>query len=1727
LEIADNVTKRPFYSNSKTMNISNRSNSSGSTQALLKPIAEAACLATKDFISTLHQLRADIPDLPLKLLQRRLERIGGAAELALQQQQQQEHNKPEQECLQPSSAGSGVPVPTADSSSSFDPMEDQEEAEPCKHSHAQRHHLHRQQQQQQMHSHQEAEQQQGSVSCGPGAMDYQPISGKLSDFNVWMLSKGLRAPQAVLAAIEQVQETEEEPAAAGRLFGHQQQVSSGTAGVPCGAVAEQLAWLVVLHSARELRWRLSEWAEKLVEFSGLQLPKQHPSRLQPGQQQQQTDFMACSGASADAEADGTGELEGNGIAWWQQAGKCELNCFKRKLLDLLSHLDSNEQCCQLAGVEECFVEHREMYQSWWTEKVFECIPQLLTLPCRREQDQEECAAAATAAAGAAKAAAGACAVADYDASVRWRGCWLSSVGAIVWKGSGLLVLLVLSLRLLDFGIMAVAQQLSAMAVVVKWGFQTAALAGDGRGGLWAGPGWAMSTQARHFFANRKLQRYLYHLCAAEIFHARWSSMLEKEFVQVTVQEESGLGLGACSRSALIAYRDDLLEHMLAMGDMKEDPVYIAVKHWQLQEPSAAAESGLVASAKAAVSVKEWEPSTDQVFLEAYAKAEALLEQEIRQTFGVLLRYLPAVEGQLVQSCISEQVGGTERLSNVRVGPKGPQAAQGAQPRQQKAPAQKGREQNASRPHAGAHALGADTSSKSSAMGVFSGDLGGGPNIHSCAASMSESKSTSSHLTLSNGSCKDSSSSSFEAISTSSSAGSSCISAISNGLLAAANTGARIAAERLGLSWGLGPTHDLAVHTLNHLALHLVRTAMLVCEAEAKADLKAGQDGVEGAWEGKSVWQEVVERQGSNVVAKCLAVGAADIVSKGAVLGPVDNQPALQALQALSEEVQGAAAAELGAKSLRRLEPRVAALAKQLQGLHKAGRCSLAQQLLSWTSQLGRQGARLYAGELQDMDAFIKYVVSSLGLLGYPGFLDCEELHSAARLGVQLCPELVMLAADLASAVSSSARRSAATSSLLSPPPVAASPVEVAAAGAVAPGEATPSEQVSGVAAASSADSAMSRASTAAELSTAVTQPCFCCSHGSAEQAHGSSASNQPVASPRQGEHSCHVEGMYTAADIDRIVEQHGFLKVAPGEYVRLMGAPPQSVQQQQSPTQQEQQPDEVLMTPSAFAPPPTPPIHSPPGTADLPPTVFRECKASLAPDPAAAAAAAEAGMLEQPLLKVDLMPTIFQETPGTPEKGVGSTRTAKSQGTCAAPVSSAAALAKGLLGLWKAAETLPAKVNAVKALTKQFATAEQHYRVFEELFEQSRPQKPRSVGHKQQKVTVAPQWLEEQRKCAEEYIFAGNAVDLARWGLRQELAGLAFARQQIRQALDSRCAAAHPPSSKLWDVESDLYIHRSKSSSSSRREEKQWQWLEGNTAVLVDCRGAAGSGSCMECTSSEGGVFQCAGVACNVVPGPLGAAIPELLLQGLVAKEPSQLPDRIRRAAAEDKYEVDTDSAYFEPEYDQIMQEEVQLGVQQQQACMFAAVQLLLRAGLLAATWSGPALTSTPEHSSRSHNSTGPTSKSSCCCLVDSAAPLRGEASASLCTQLKQSSSSIASGVLKGPCSATCVESSSSSSGLHNAPGSASLQSRLAMASHKGEFLQQEQQEIPRVSGFKEVLLGILKWSAEDQLQVQAGQVELAVYLSGSVRCNQYVAKINLKRFLYCADCMLFAQESH
>jgi hypothetical protein len=38
-------------------------------------VAEAACLATKDFISTLHQLRADIPDLPLKLLQRRLERI--------------------------------------------------------------------------------------------------------------------------------------------------------------------------------------------------------------------------------------------------------------------------------------------------------------------------------------------------------------------------------------------------------------------------------------------------------------------------------------------------------------------------------------------------------------------------------------------------------------------------------------------------------------------------------------------------------------------------------------------------------------------------------------------------------------------------------------------------------------------------------------------------------------------------------------------------------------------------------------------------------------------------------------------------------------------------------------------------------------------------------------------------------------------------------------------------------------------------------------------------------------------------------------------------------------------------------------------------------------------------------------------------------------------------------------------------------------------------------------------------------------------------------------------------------------------------------------------------------------------------------------------------------------------------------------------------------------------
>ena len=43
-------------------------------------VAHVARLATKDFVSTLHKLKADVPCLPLKLLQRRLwhevERMG-------------------------------------------------------------------------------------------------------------------------------------------------------------------------------------------------------------------------------------------------------------------------------------------------------------------------------------------------------------------------------------------------------------------------------------------------------------------------------------------------------------------------------------------------------------------------------------------------------------------------------------------------------------------------------------------------------------------------------------------------------------------------------------------------------------------------------------------------------------------------------------------------------------------------------------------------------------------------------------------------------------------------------------------------------------------------------------------------------------------------------------------------------------------------------------------------------------------------------------------------------------------------------------------------------------------------------------------------------------------------------------------------------------------------------------------------------------------------------------------------------------------------------------------------------------------------------------------------------------------------------------------------------------------------------------------------------------------
>ena len=89
-----------------------------------------------------------------------------------------------------------------------------------------------------------------------------------------------------------------------------------------------------------------------------------------------------------------------------------------------------------------------------------------------------------------------------------------------------------------------------------------------------------------------------------------------------------------------------------------------------------------------------------------------------------------------------------------------------------------------------------------------------------------------------------------------------------------------------------------------------------------------------------------------------------------------------------------------------------------------------------------------------------------------------------------------------------------------------------------------------------------------------------------------------------------------------------------------------------------------------------------------------------------------------------------------------------------------------------------------------------------------------------------------------------------------------------------------------------------------------------------------------------------------VLRGPLGAAIPQVLLQGLLGADAKELPHALATALEQGPQLA---GAGLAAQVEGLISKEVELGQEQQRACELAALQLLLKAGAVKATWAAAA----------------------------------------------------------------------------------------------------------------------------------------------------------------------------
>ena len=303
---------------------------------------------------------------------------------------------------------------------------------------------------------------------------------------------------------------------------------------------------------------------------------------------------------------------------------------------------------------------------------------------------------------------------------------------------------------------------------------------------------------------------------------------------------------------------------------------------------------------------------------------------------------------------------------------------------------------------------------------------------------------------------------------------------------------------------------------------------------------------------------------------------------------------------------------------------------------------------------------------------------------------------------------------------------------------------------------------------------------------------------------------------------------------------------------------------------------------------------------------------------------------------------------------------AKIRDTCA--LEAAAMLARGLLGVWDAVPGFAAAVKRVGEYDElSTAKCSAVLDIWSALSGSGAEavKQGRSAKHKKVKE------VDQRRRAAQEMEYEEAVVEFQRalelcngeeWAARRRLAGLAASRGMILQAMQSAWGPeiAAFLSATGQGCKEDRLSNSNASSSSKRRR-----------------KGVAGDllGSC----SSEGrkdweapamvgndrqrvaGAWLDKELGLVVVEGPLQAAVPDILLQGLKTADVTELPEELLAALREEYKPMGAKrkEALHPLQAGQLrrLNAEVALAQQQRSACTFTALQLLLKAGLLEETW--------------------------------------------------------------------------------------------------------------------------------------------------------------------------------